>query len=157
MAATMFAGCALSAALAAWTTNIWLGRAGKQQAELIRHMQIELRCLSYWSGRSAIADATFEFEHGRPELIRTVKSADPVLESWIPGLRTDLHTGVRTDVPLQGPDLNGLIHKSEWRWHPSSCSPTSYAWDYNVTMLRLLGRQRDNELRPVSPEFSSRR
>lgn len=157
LAAVILASCTLSTAIAAWSTSLWFDKNEKARAELIRHTQIELRCLSYWNNRSAIADATFEFEHGRDGLVQTVRAYDPVLETWIPGLRTGLVADVREDFPLLGPKLDDLIQKSDWPLNPPSCSPSQYVWDYNVTMLRLSGRGHDVELQNVSPEFSSRR
>jgi hypothetical protein len=124
----------------------------------IRSLQIHARCGDFWSNRSAIADATFEFENERRGLISAEKTFEPVLEYWTPGLRANAVAEVRKGDFLDGPNLGDLMQKPISAFEMQrDCNPVNYAWDYNVTMLRLLGRERDTNLRPVSLELKSRK
>ncbi|MEJ7928334.1 hypothetical protein WG908_16470 [Sphingobium sp. AN641] len=149
--------CVFSAALAAMGVKMWGDRASATQADFLRSIQMHARCIDYWAVRSPLADATFEFEHGRRELLQTVKAVDPSLDFWVPGLREGSVATVRKDFPLKGPKLDDLQQKAASLVGPFRCDETTYAWDYNVTMLRLSGREQESELRSAGPEFSSQR
>jgi hypothetical protein len=146
------------AALLGASAAVW-HLSGVQAAQETSHniAQIRLRCLAYWQYRSGVADADFEFRNGRRGLLLAVKSDDPVLERWTPGLHDDATAAVRDDYPVAGPIFNDLDLRQVGSLGSLCDGETRYAWDYNVAMLRLLGRERDVQLPYLSPELSKPR
>lgn len=108
----------------------------------------------YWQYRSGIADADFEFRSGRKGLLQAVESHDPVYKRWTPGLHDDATAEVRNDYPVAGLTLDDLDLSQVGSIGPLCDGETRYAWDYNITMLRLLGRDRDAQPPYLSPELS---
>jgi hypothetical protein len=64
-----------------------------------KNLQIErdnaIQCQQYWDNRSGIADAKFEFDHGRRGLIEVVSSRDPSIDYWIHALASKKTAEVR--------------------------------------------------------------
>lgn len=157
----MRAACAVSAAAASAALGVgatlWClsaERAAHDTSDAVR--LIMLRCSTYWN-RSGIADAAFEFRNGRNGLLQIIRARDPSLDYWTPGLRPGAIAETRRGPPIPGPSFAGIdlekIDGSQ-RW----CNDDRvYAWDYNITMLRLLGRERDIQLPDPSPEISTMR
>ena len=133
-------------------------KAHEEEQSRQRLLSAQLACYSFWQARSAIADAEYEFGKGRTGLLQIVEGGDWI-ELVTPGLRAGAKADIRRDYPpfaasrLQ--EISGKI--SILSNHFSHCDSSSYAWDFNVTMLRLLGRRDDVVLRQVSPELDTSR
>jgi hypothetical protein len=76
------------------------------------------------------------------------------MDSWIPGLKDGRAAEVREEFPLNGPASERLPVQDDLM-PKKMCDWTSYAWDYNITMLRLLKREADMQARSVSEELGS--
>jgi hypothetical protein len=144
------ASAALGAGFVSWS---WSAAREAEETSRIGTL-IQLRCYAYWS-RSGIADASFEFRNGRKALLEIVRATDPALDYWTPGLRAGAVAETRRGPPLPGPDFKGIDYRKIRHRQPWCHNEQIYAWDYNVTMLRLLGRDRDAEMPYASPELSS--
>src|SRR5688500_9964914 len=82
--------------LLGWTFASWRSiEAYEGQTQLLRRTQAELRCFHYWTNRSGVADAEFEFRHGRRALLEIMGAEDPSTEYQIPGARDGMGAGVR--------------------------------------------------------------
>jgi hypothetical protein len=148
---------AILAAVLGATGMMWYLAGGQAAQETSRSIaEVKARCLGYWQHRSGVADADFEFRNGRKELLQAVETHDPVFKRWTPGLRVGALAETRENYPVSGPSFDGIdLRKIGNLW--MLCDADSrYAWDYNVAMLRLLGRERDAELPYVSPELKPR-
>jgi hypothetical protein len=145
---------AILAALLGASAAVWrLSGVQAAQERSNNIVQIRLRCLMHWQYRSGVADAEFEFRKGRRGLLQAMKSFDPAYTLWTPGLNEDATAEVREDYPVVGPTVDDLDLREVGAVAPLCEGETRYAWDYNVTMLRLLGRERDVQLPYLSPEL----
>ena len=145
--------CILSAALGAGGMSMWFD----QKADFTRYQEMHARCGRYWKGRSPTSDAKYEFDHGRRGLLRELVSIDPSLDYVIPGLRPDLDAEIRNSFPIFRPKLDDLISNADGPFLVLECDYTSYRAEYNVAMLRLLGREQDSVMGPVSQELMAQR
>lgn len=154
----IIAACFLGIGLGFGSSRLW----EQKQRELNAGQQIVLThwaiCAQYWHGRSGIADAQHEFQHGRTGLL-SIWRGDDVRERIAPGARKGVAI-TYGHLPIPQPnDADIRKYRDQWReWSDYrtqyDCGAEEYMRDYNVTMLRLLGRSADIWL-PRSPEFAS--
>lgn len=151
--------CLLSATLAAGVTTLLLEWNHRKQLAVMEQDWLRsaaaVRCERYWGARSGAADARYEFGKGRRGLLEVQTSWD-FIETTTPGLRKGAIADIRRKPPLPGPSSDDILMrylKLTGGVFPDHCVPYSYAWDYNVAMLQLTGRESDVTQREVSAEL----
>ncbi len=135
--------------LAAIIATFHIRRLEARHKAQLDYETMTARCFTYWGRRSPVSDAEVEFSRGRIGLLQETGNIDDAITFIIPGLKDGAVADVRLNFPLVGPKLDGLDRDEHtWPPHQRECERYPYSFDYNVTMLRLQGRDKDIQLRP---------
>jgi hypothetical protein len=148
----------LSGTLGYWIASLQASQEAGETDENMLSLQAEVRCAEYWLHRSGIADAQYQFTKGRRSLLEVVGAEDPSIDYEVPGVKKGVSVETTRTTFLTGPLLEnlGVMHKH--RSPGSLCRDNRtlyYAYEYNVEMMRLLGRSDETFRLTVSPEISA--
>ncbi len=155
------AAFACGAILSTVAASVYVVLLNRQYSTNLELADAKVMCLTYWSIRSPISDATEEFERGNAGLLAEFIH-DPYTGYAVRGLKEGV-MNVRSDFPLRYHDYNGPDAGKITRRAGVGCDHYAYMLDYNVTMLRLQGRTKDiqyklsSELRPVGGSVKDER
>lgn len=145
--------CLLCAGIGAAGTLWFFHKALYEEEGRRLYMDNALACRTYWDVRSGAADARHEFAGGERGLLQVVTGSRVSIDYYVPALRHGAKAELRRRFPLPGPRAIGeQAYQRHYMWKPQ-CIPDRYAWDYNDTMLRLLGREGDAVSHVASPEL----
>lgn len=137
--------------LASWQS----ARKTEKLSERLLETEAEVECARYWHIRSGIVDARYQFGKGRRSLLEVVGAEDPSIDYEVAGIRRGVSVPTTRNSVLRGPDLQKLGIKPTQLSPGSLCHSgrLSYARDYNVELMRLVGRADETYPLGISPEI----